>query len=176
MQRRKCRAAHRFRTANACSRPSPSVEIVCLKGQRLPAPDVHGCSTTPVKPRQAVSTPASCDLERQRDQCRALQALTCRIRAVTFLLFLRSQGKPVGASACKILIVATTPFDGRDSNAAHFDFGGRPVLTGSTALTAARRRFVGSDASRRSPARTSSLFFTATPASRHRCLSTASFS
>src|SRR5258708_28464054 len=54
-----------------------------------------------------------------------------------------------------------------------YDFAGRPVLTASTADTASARRFAEAAASNSKPARRSSLFLTCTPASRHRCLSSA---
>lgn len=57
-----------------------------------------------------------------------------------------------------------------------YDFAGRPVLTVSTAEIAASRRLDVVDSSRSRPARSISLFFADTPASRHFCLSAAIFS
>src|SRR5579864_7564885 len=48
-----------------------------------------------------------------------------------------------------------------------YDLAGRPVLTVSTAETAASSRLDGADSRSNSPARNNSLFFTDTPASRH---------
>jgi hypothetical protein len=57
-----------------------------------------------------------------------------------------------------------------------YDFDGRPVLTASTAEIAASRRFEVAPSSSSRPARSTSLFFTDTPASRHFCLRAAIFS
>src|SRR5579863_824043 len=56
-----------------------------------------------------------------------------------------------------------------------YDFAGRPVLTGSSAETAATRRLSAANANICNPARSNSLFFTEMPAATQRFLSSSIF-